>query len=94
MKTDGLFVIMCLVFIFIAWVATGGPSRQISTAGPFITPVTRSGEESQGYKLMAPTNPIDTTSYPRQVSGHATSTFTPTTDPYQRNIDPPPTVRN
>lgn len=37
------------VFIFIAWVATGGPSRPISFAGPFITPVTNVGVESKGY---------------------------------------------
>lgn len=72
MKTDGLFVIMCIVFIFVAWVASGGPTRPISQAGPFITPVTRSGEESQGYRQLAPTNPINTSSYPKQIGGTTT----------------------
>jgi hypothetical protein len=70
MKADGLFVIMAIVFIFVAWVATGGPTRPISSAGLFITPVTRSGEESQGYRYIVPTNPIDTSSYPTQIAGN------------------------
>lgn len=69
MKVDALFVIMCIVFIFAAWVATGGPSRPIATAGPFITPVTRPGEESQGYRTIVPANPLDTSSYPKQIAG-------------------------
>jgi hypothetical protein len=94
MKTDALFVIMCIVFLFVAWVATGGPSRPISTAGPFITPVSRPGEESQGYRIQIPTNPIDASSYPRQISsGTHTATSTPR-DPYERNVPPPPTTRN
>jgi hypothetical protein len=84
MKTDGLFVIICIVFIFAAWVATGGPSRPISSAGLFITPVTRSGEESQGYRLIAPANPIDTNSYPKQVAGGGT-TISSGADLYTRN---------
>lgn len=68
MKADALFVFMAFFFLFIAWVVTGGPSRSASTAGPFITPVTRSGEESQGYRITAPTNPVNTNSYPRQVN--------------------------
>ena len=69
MKVDALFVIMCIVFIFAAWVATGGPSRPIATAGPFITPITRSGEVSQGYRTIVPVNPLNTGSYPRQIGG-------------------------
>jgi hypothetical protein len=69
MKADGLFVITCIVFIFAAWVATGGPARPISQAGPFITPITRPGEASQGYRYIVPTNPLNAGSYPRQVGG-------------------------
>lgn len=69
MKADALFVILCIVLLYVAWVATGGPSRPISRAGPYITPVTRPGEESQGYRLQAPANPVDPRSYPRQVTG-------------------------
>lgn len=78
MKADGLFVITAIAFIFIAWVATGGPTRPISSAGLFITPVTRPGEESQGYHLLAPTNPIDTSSYPKQIGGASSETATGT----------------
>ncbi|MGE5540857.1 MAG: lamin tail domain-containing protein [Bacillota bacterium] len=85
MKADGLFIITAIIFIFVAWVATGGPSRPVSTAGPYITPVTRPGEESQGYRLLAPTNPIDVGSYPRQIGG-AVPTITRGPDPYTRTI--------
>jgi hypothetical protein len=73
MKADALLVIIVIVFIFVAWVATGGPTHPISQAGLFITPVTRTGEESQGYQLLAPANPIDTSSYPKQIPGGGTT---------------------
>lgn len=69
MKADALLVIACLVMIYVAWIVTGGPSRPISKAGPYITPITRSGEESQGYRVTPPTNPLNAESYPRQVGG-------------------------
>lgn len=69
MKADAFLVIMCLVMIYIAWIVTGGPSRPISKTGPYITPITRSGEESQGYRVTPPTNPLTPESYPRQVGG-------------------------
>lgn len=49
MKGDGLFFIGIIIFIFIVWVATGGPSRPISFAGPYITPITDVGTVQQGY---------------------------------------------
>lgn len=49
MKNDLLLVIGVLVFIFILWVYTGGPSRPISFAGPYLTPITTSGDVSEGY---------------------------------------------
>ena len=69
MKADALFVIACFIMIYVAWVVTGGPTRPISTAGPYITPVTRSGEESQGYRVTPPVNPLDANAYPRQIGG-------------------------
>jgi hypothetical protein len=69
MKADALLVIACLVMIYVAWIVTGGPSRPISKAGPYITPITRSGEQSQGYRVTPPTNPLNPESYPRQVGG-------------------------
>jgi hypothetical protein len=83
MKADGLFVIVVIFFIFAAWVATGGPTRPISQAGPFLTPVQRPGEESQGYRYLVPTNPINTASYPTQVTGAGnTETISSGTDSY------------
>jgi len=49
MRADFIFFLAIFIFIFVAWVATGGPKRPISFAGPFITPVTNSGQEQQGY---------------------------------------------
>ncbi len=69
MKADALLVIACLVMIYVAWIVTGGPTRPISHAGPYITPITRQGEESQGYRVTPPTNPLNAESYPRQVGG-------------------------
>ena len=72
MRADALFVITMVFFLFVAWVATGGPTRPIATAGPYITPVSRTGEESQGYRVAAPANPINGSTYPKQVNGAAT----------------------
>lgn len=77
MKADAFFVIACLIFIFIAWIATGGPSRPISHSGPFITPVTAPGEESQGYRGTPPANPINPGAYPQVIqAGDANATST------------------
>lgn len=69
MKADAVLVLACLLMIYVAWVVTGGPTRPISTAGPYITPVTRPGEESQGYRVTPPVNPLEPGAYPRQVGG-------------------------
>ena len=47
--SDGLFFTVGLVFFFILWVASGGPTRPISFAGPFITPITNEGQTQIGY---------------------------------------------
>jgi len=49
MRSDILFFLGVFVFLFVAWVATGGPEKPISFAGPFITPITDAGEEQRGY---------------------------------------------
>jgi hypothetical protein len=38
LKHDAFFFVGLLLFIFLIWVATGGPSRPISWAGPFLNP--------------------------------------------------------
>lgn len=49
MKGDGIFFLGVLAFFFILWFATGGPSKPISFAGPYITPITDVDTVQQGY---------------------------------------------
>lgn len=56
MKGDGIFFLGVLAFFFILWFATGGPSKPISFAGPYITPITDVDSVQQGY---GSTEPVD-----------------------------------
>ncbi len=49
MKSDALFFLGVIGFFFILWFSTGGPTRPISFAGPYITPITDVGVVSTGY---------------------------------------------
>lgn len=49
MKGDGLFFLGIIAFFFILWYATGGPTRPISFAGPYITPITDIDTVQEGY---------------------------------------------
>lgn len=49
MKGDGIFFLGVLAFFFILWFATGGPTRPISFAGPYITPITDVDTVQEGY---------------------------------------------
>lgn len=49
MKGDGIFFLGVLAFFFILWFATGGPSKPISFAGPYITPITDVDVVQEGY---------------------------------------------
>lgn len=49
MRSDLLFFLGVFAFIFIAWVATGGPNRPIDFAGPYITPLTNVNTVQEGY---------------------------------------------
>lgn len=51
MRGDALLFIGIIVFIFVVWVAMGGPSRPISFSGPFVTPLAPSATTSSGYRL-------------------------------------------
>jgi hypothetical protein len=42
-------VIGIFIFAFILWVSTGGPTRPISFAGPYITPITDVDDTQSGY---------------------------------------------
>lgn len=46
---DAPLIIGGLVLLFVAWVYTGGPTKPISFAGPYITPITNVGQEQTGY---------------------------------------------
>jgi len=92
MKADGLFIFMCLLFLFAAWFVTGGPLRPIATAGPYITPVARPGEESQGYRITAPANPVNPATYPKQIKTNSVSTTS--TNIYTRPTSVAPYYQN
>ncbi|HEX2792107.1 MAG TPA: hypothetical protein VHO23_00070 [Candidatus Paceibacterota bacterium] len=47
--SDGLFFLGVLFFFFLLWFVSGGPTRPISFAGPYITPITDVGDEQVGY---------------------------------------------
>lgn len=49
MRSDGLFILGVLLFFFILWFASGGPTRPISFAGPYITPITDIDSVQEGY---------------------------------------------
>ncbi|KND51191.1 MAG: hypothetical protein ABA06_02680 [Parcubacteria bacterium C7867-001] len=49
MQSDILFFLGVFLFIFIVWVATGGPDRPISFAGPYLYPITTSGVNATAY---------------------------------------------
>lgn len=47
--SDGFFILGFFFFFFIAWIASGGPTKPISFAGPYITPITTVGTIQTGY---------------------------------------------
>ncbi len=46
---DAFFYLGVLIFFFILWVYSGGPTHPLSFAGPYITPITDVGVEQVGY---------------------------------------------
>lgn len=49
MVSDGVFFVGILLFFFLLWFVSGGPTRPISFAGPYITPITDTGTVQEGY---------------------------------------------
>lgn len=49
MRSDGLFFLGIIAFFFILWYASGGPTKPISFAGPYITPITDVDTVQEGY---------------------------------------------
>jgi hypothetical protein len=80
---DGLFFFGVFFFFFVAWIAGGGPSKPISFAGPYITPVTSSGNAQSGYGTLSGIRGIGTNWGSSSGSGSARSDlFT-----IQRSVD-------
>ncbi len=49
MQDDALFFLLIGVGFFVLWAVTGGPTRPISFAGAFITPITNVDSKQVGY---------------------------------------------
>lgn len=49
MNSDASFFLGVIAFFFILWLYTGGPTRPISYAGAYITPITGLGQTQVGY---------------------------------------------
>tara|TARA_R110000824_G_scaffold401771_1_gene615844 strand:- start:500695 stop:501693 length:999 start_codon:yes stop_codon:yes gene_type:complete len=49
MRSEFLFFLAMLVIFFVLWLAGGGPSKPISFAGPYITPITNVDQTQVGY---------------------------------------------
>lgn len=49
MASDAFFFIGVLFFFFMLWLVSGGPTRPISFAGPYITPITDVDTVQEGY---------------------------------------------
>jgi hypothetical protein len=45
----GIFFVGLILFFFLLWIFTGGPTRPISFAGPYITPITNVNQTQVGY---------------------------------------------
>ena len=92
--SDGLFFSVCIVFFFILWIAGGGPTKPISFAGPFITPITNEGQTQSGYgpQLKLPVaatisnNGTSVTAGVRSTSNSDTSSGIANTSPYAGEV--------
>lgn len=49
MQSDIFFFTAIIAFFFVMWLAGGGPSKPISWQGPYITPITNTGQDQYGY---------------------------------------------
>lgn len=58
MRGDLFFFLGILILFFVVWVASGGPSRPISFAGPYLNPITQTGTTAQAYGDSNAWNPF------------------------------------
>ena len=68
MRGDIFFFVGFLFILFLIWLATGGPERPISFAGPYITPITSPTTDSEGYRLTGAGTRAETGSSSRSSS--------------------------
>lgn len=61
MRDELLFFLGILLLFFVLWVASGGPDREISFAGPYLNPITTTGTSAQPYGNPNAWNPLNTT---------------------------------
>lgn len=58
---DGFFFLGILILFFVVWVASGGPDRPISFAGPYLNPIYTTGTSAQPYGDPAKFSSINST---------------------------------
>lgn len=56
MRSDAFFFIGIFLFIFVVWVASGGPDRPISFTGPYLKPITNTGTRAEAYGTLPEIN--------------------------------------
>ncbi len=49
MGSDGILFTTVIIFFFLLWFVSGGPTKPISFSGPYITPITDTGQTQFGY---------------------------------------------
>jgi hypothetical protein len=84
--SDGLFYSLVVVFFFILWVAGGGPTKPISFAGAFITPITNEGQTQTGYGPQISLNSKISAGGASVSTGERTNTSIPDTSPYAGEV--------
>ncbi|MBP9817080.1 MAG: hypothetical protein KBD05_03575 [Candidatus Pacebacteria bacterium] len=56
MSSNAVFFLGVLIFIFVLWAITGGPSKPFSFAGPYLKPISGPGQVAEPYDLKAGTS--------------------------------------
>jgi hypothetical protein len=87
MHESPFFYVILLIGLFVAWATTGGPTRPISFAGAYITPITNEGQTQTGYGPKLGLGETISAGGTASVPGAPSSTPGPTaisyTSPYQ-----------
>src|ERR1700733_15275110 len=84
--SDGFFFTFVIVIFFLLWVAGGGPTKPISFAGAFITPITNEGQTQTGYGPKLNFNTKISAGGASLSATERTSTNIPDTSPYAGDV--------